>query len=616
MPLRPFRERLEDEAILFDGAMGTRLYEKGIFINRCFDELNLSEPELVKSIHTEYLEAGAEVLETNTFTANRVKLESHGFRSNLVEINYKGAKIARAVAGERAYVAGAIGPLGIRIEPWGPTSVDEAKEIFAEQAQSLLEGGVDLFVLETFSDINEIWQAIRAVRELTADIPIVAQMTLGEDGNSLFGTPPEVFGKRLEAWGADVIGVNCSVGPAIMLDAVERMAAVLDRPISAVPNAGLPREVDGRVMYLASPEYMASYVKRFIAAGARVVGGCCGTTPEHVRAIHDSLRGSAPVRRSPVTVTAAPSGIEMLPATPVARANKSRLARALDEGRFARVAEVRPARGLDQTNTLDGVRRLRDSGVEFIVVSEPARASARLSCQALAQIIEREGGLETVVHYSSRHRKLFDMQSDLLGAYALGLRNVLCETGDAPTLADGRAKISAGIDSIGLTNMVRRLNDGYDLGSSPIGAPTGWHLGVVANPTALDVDEEVRRFQWKVDAGAEFCVTRPVFEVKPLIDFLARIEHCRLPTIIGIRPMVSATHAEYLSNEVPGLSVPAQLVERMRRAGSTSDEEAMAEGVRIARELLTEVVDLGQGVIVACPSEHFEAAANVLAGCP
>ena len=364
-------------------------------------------------------------------------------------------------------------------------------------------------------------------------------------------------------------------------------------------------------MYLASPEYMASYARRFVDAGARIVGGCCGTTPTHIRALNQALRKKRPP--APVAHSAPPSTARA-DVTPVPRAEKSHLARALTEGRFPAVCEVTPPRGIDCGKVVDGVKRLRAQGFEYAVVAEPPRASARMSCQALAQLLERDAGVDTVVHYSCRDRRLLDMQSDLIGAHALGLRNLILETGVAPTLAlERRPRATSEVDSIGLTHLVRRLNEGVDLGLSPIGKPTAYHIGVVANPTAVDFEEELSRFEWKVDAGAEFCVTRPVFDAEQLRGFLKRIEHCRLPVLLGLRPLASYQAAEFLSNEVPGTQIPDKVLERMRTATGRSDEHAADEGVEVAAEILAEVRDLVQGVVVATPRDLYERAARVIA---
>jgi len=608
--VRDFKEALhEDRVYLFDGAMGTMLYSKGVYINRSFEELNLVEPRLVQEIHRAYVKSGAQILITNTFAANRVKLAARGLEEQIKEINYKGAKIAREAAGEDLYVAGDIGPLGIRIEPWGPTSVDEAKEAFKEQAEALLDGGVDLFVLETFSDLNEIHQAIRAVREL-CDLPIVAQMTVADDGNSSYGTSPEIFTKRLDEWGADVIGINCSVGPRVTLETIEKMVPVTRKKLSAQPNAGYPRNIDGRNIYLASPEYMAKYAKRFIQVGVKFVGGCCGTTPEHIKAIANEVKALSPSRK--ISVTMVPED-QRPQVQPIPRREKSSFARKICEGRFVASVEIVPPKGCDPSGVLQGVRLLKEAGIDAVNIPDGPRAMSRMGAIPLAAIIEREVGIEAIFHYCCRDRNLLGMQSDLLGAYALGLRNILIITGDPPKMGpypDATAVFD--VDSIGLTNMVRQMNQGMDIGGNPIGKPTGWHIGVGVNPGAIDLDREIKRFEWKVDAGAEFAVTQPVFDVEVLKKFLKRIEHCRIPVIAGIWPLTSLRNAEFMNNEVPGVSVPPPVMERMRKA--EGKEKAREEGLAIAREALMEVMELVQGVQISAPFGKVQYALDVVEG--
>jgi len=606
---RPFLEYLVDNIVVFDGAMGTELYNRGVFINRCFDEMNLSNPDLVKEVHRGYRKAGVDVLETNTFGANRLKLRSHGLEDRLEEINRAGARLAREVAGEDVYVAGSIGPLGIRIEPWGPTSEDEARETFREQAHSLLMGGVDLFSLETFSDLTELHQAILAVREVS-DRPLVAHVTLEEDGSSLYGTAPEVFTRMLDEWAADVIGVNCSVGPHVMLTAVERMVKVTSRPIAVQPNAGVPRNVEGRNIYLCSPEYMGTYAKRYIQSGAKVVGGCCGTTPEHLRAILKSVRMLRPAQRRveifvPSTVTHDVS--------PVPRAEKSRLSAKIAAGEFVTSVELNPPKGIDTTKVMTGARFLKEHGVDAVNIPDGARASARMGPMFLALMMEREIGIETILHYCCRDRNLLGMQADLLGAWASGLRNILIITGDPPKLGDyPDATAVFDVDAIGLTNMVTRLNHGLDLGGNVIGRPTGYHVGVGANPGAVDLEFELKRFQYKVEAGAEFAITQPVFDVAQLERFLERIERFRIPVIAGIWPLASLRNAEFMNNEVPGVHVPEEIMQRMRDAEAREEGASREEGIAVARETLLRVKDLVQGVQVSAPFGKVERALDVI----
>jgi homocysteine S-methyltransferase len=585
-----------------DGAMGTMLYSRGVYINRCYDELSLREPELVRDIHRAYLRAGAEVLETNSYGANRVKLTRYGLESEVRAINARAAELARGVAGERACVAGAVGPLGLRIEPYGPTSEAEAFDLFREQVEGLLEGGVDLLVLETFSDLQEIQQAVRAVRSL-CDLPVMAQMVIQEDGHTPLGTDAALFAQRLAELGCDVVGMNCSVGPAAMLDAVDRLVAVTDRPLSAQPNAGLPKEVDGRQIYMASPEYMATYAARLIRKGVRFVGGCCGTTPAHIKEITGAVRMLAPgaVRVS----LAAPEQESAQPARePLPLAARSNWGRKLATGQFLTTVEIVPPRGVDPEKMIEGVELLKRAGVDGVNVPDGPRAQSRMGVIATSLLIQQRVGIEPVVHYCCRDRNLLGMLSDLLGAQALGLRNLLLITGDPPKMGpypDATAVFD--IDSIGLTNLVSRLNRGLDPGGSAIGEPTSFVVGVGVNPGAPDLENELRRFYWKVEAGAEYAITQPVFDVRQLFEFLDRIERegIRIPIVAGIWPLVSARNAEFLANEVPGVVVPPEVLERMRRASALGKEEAVEEGIVVAQEMLAAALPRIQGVQVSAP---------------
>ena len=613
--LIPFLEALEERVLVCDGAMGTMLYAKGIFINKSFDALNVTQPDLVAEVHQEYVRAGADIVETNTFGANRIKLGTFGIADRLHAINEQGARIARHAAREQAYVAGAIGPLGIRIEPWGKTGTDEACEYFREQAQALADGGVDLFILETFRDLNEINAAIDAVRSVS-DLPIVAQMTTEEDGNTLDGTPPERFTPELERRGATVIGVNCAVGPAPMLDTIERMAASTRRKLSAQPNAGKPRDVEGRNLYLCSPEYMASYARRFILHNVRVVGGCCGTTPEHIRQMKTAVRGLAPAvvrAAAPAANAAKRTRVESaISSPPVARERKSRLAQALSDKRFVLAVELPPPRGFQTDAAIERARQLKARGIDVISIPDGQRAGARLSALSLAVLVEQQAGIETVLHYACRDRNLLGIQSDLLGAHAMGLRNVLLVTGDPGRVGDyPDATAVFDVDSIGLTNVVGRLNHGCDIGGQAIGAPTAFHAGVSVNPGASNLDQELRRFAYKVEAGAEYAITQPVFDIEQLNVFLKRIEHCRIPIVAGIWPLVSFRNAEFLHNEVPGVRVTPEIMERMRAASAISKEAGRDEGLKIARESLLEVRDVIQGVQVSAPFGNVKYALEV-----
>jgi homocysteine S-methyltransferase len=610
MSKRKFLEELERRVILFDGAMGTMLYERGVFINQCFDHINLTNPRLIKEIHTAYANAGADVLQTNTFGGNRFKLMKHGLDDSLEAINYQGAKLARDIAGEQLFVAGSIGPLGVKIEPWGKLSREEARAAFKEQAQALFNGGVDLFILETFSDLSEIEQAILAARAVSPDLPIIAEMTINEEGQSLYGTAAETFIFQLDKWGANVVGVNCSVGPPPMMDALEKMVHVTKKPIIIQPNAGNPREIEGRNIYLASPEFFGEYAMRFIKGGARLVGGCCGTTPEHIKMMEKSVRMLSPRQHNfkiqiPKEIAAA--------VKPIPTAQKSKLAAKIARGELVTSVEIVPPRGSDPSGVLAAVQKLKEFGVDAINVPDGPRAMCRMGAQQLSIIIEQRVGIETILHYCCRDRNLLGMQSDILGLYAVGLRNILIITGDPPKMGDyPDATAVFDVDSIGLTNMVNRMNHGIDLGGVKLDAPTGFHIGVGVNPGAIDLAHEIRRFEWKVDAGAEFAITQPVFDPQILLDFLPKIQHVRIPIMAGVWPLVSLRNAEFMNNEVPGAHVPDEYMERMRRAQEISKDEARAEGVRIAQEAVQKLRPHVQGFQVSAPFGKVEYAMQVL----
>ncbi|HEV8198208.1 MAG TPA: bifunctional homocysteine S-methyltransferase/methylenetetrahydrofolate reductase [Gemmatimonadales bacterium] len=603
------RELLNDgRTHVFDGAMGTMLYDRGIFLNVCYDDLNLRQPALVSEIHRAYVKAGAELLETNTFGATPRKLAQYGLSDDTERINRAAAELARAASGGRTAVVGAIGPLGVRIEPFGETSAAEASADFTRQVHGLLDGGVDGFILETFSDVDELRAAFEAIRRLT-DLPVIAQMTIGNDGRTHYGTEPSVFGPLLGAMGADVIGVNCSVGPQGILEAVEQLAPTITRPISAQPNAGLPRDVGDRKIYMASPEYMGNYARRIVEAGARFVGGCCGTTPEHIRAIAGYVHSVAP-RHVSGTVAAEPAAVGV---EPVPLAERSRYGAKLAAGEFITTVEIVPPKGVDPAPMFEQCRALKAAGVDAVNVPDGPRAQSRMGALLSGLMIEREVGLEAVVHYCCRDRNLLGMLSDLLGAAAAGLRNLLLVTGDPPKMGpypDATAVFD--IDAIGLTNLVARLNRGLDPGNNPLGTPTRFVIGVGVNPAAPDLDRELRRLHWKVEAGAEFAITQPVFDLAQLDVFLKRIESFHLPIVGGIWPLVSLRNAEFLANEVPGVTVPDEILSRMRRASERGREQGLAEGVAIAREMLSAVRDRLSGAQVSAPLGKVPVALDVL----
>ncbi len=614
--MQDFEQTLADSHVyILDGAMGTMLYARGFFINKCYDELNLNEPHAVAEVHREYINAGAEIIETNTYGANRIKLREFGLEEKLDEINRAGAEIARDAAGEHAWVAAAIGPLGIRIEPYGPTAFGEVRDYFREQASGLLQGGVDLFILESFSNVSEIEQAIAAIREVCS-LPIISQMTITGEGTTIYGDSPSSIARRLEKAGADVIGLNCSVGPDVMLDAVAELASSTGRKISCLPNAGLPREAQGRKIYMASPDYMGKYAKRLTQKGAKFIGGCCGTTPEHIKMMADAVRPLSPRRQLVVLERVRNIDIKEAGAPdPVPLEDRSDWGSKLARGEFVTTIEIVPPRGADPTKMLASVKKIRDAGVDAVNVPDGPRAQNKMGAIAVATLIRQKIGIEPVLHYCCRDRNLLGMHSDLLGCAALGINNLLLVTGDPPKMGpypDATAVFD--IDSIGLTNMVWLMNRGLDLGGNPFGQPTTFTIGVGVNPGHIDLEYELNRLHWKIEAGAEYAITQPVFDVKQLESFLERIEPLKLPIVAGIWPLLSYRNATFMNNEVPGVSVPDDVIERMRKANDKSKEHAYQEGVQIARETLEKVQSDVAGVQVSAPLGRVDLAVVVFGG--
>ena len=608
-----FRKKIQESIVVADGAMGTMLYGKGVFINRCFDELNLSAPQMVKDVHLGYIKAGAEVLETNTFGGNRVRLTAFGFGEKLKAINEAGVRLAREAAGEKAFVAGAMGPLGAPIEPLGPISFAEARGIFREQAEALVGAGVDLLILETFYELDELREAILAAREVAGpEMVIVAQVTVDDEGNLRDGTSTARFTESLNQWPVDVIGVNCSAGPKVVLETVEKMLHHTTKPLSAMPNAGLPKRVEGRNIYLSSPEYMAQYSRRFLQAGVRMVGGCCGTTPEHIKEICSEARSLQPVRRttmaaSTVVIEEGKPEIKRLPRVPAGQ--KSQLGEKLAAGKFVSFVEILPPRGIDASKEIAGAVLCRDSGIDCINVPDGPRASARLSAQVTCQLIQKQAEIEAVLHFCCRDRNILSIQSELLGAHTSGVRNLICITGDPPrmgTYPDATAVFD--VDAIGLTNIANNLNQGLDIGGNPMGSQTALLIGVGANPGATNMEEELRRFAWKVEAGAEYVVTQPVFDLDLLEAFLKRTAQYKLPIIAGIWPLTSYRNAEFMVNELR-VPVPERYMERMRKADSA--EKARSEGIQIAQEMTGRVRSMVQGVQLSAPFGRYEMAVQV-----
>ncbi|MBI4164483.1 MAG: bifunctional homocysteine S-methyltransferase/methylenetetrahydrofolate reductase [Acidobacteria bacterium] len=606
----PFLDKLGKRVVVCDGAMGTMLFAKGIELSRCFDELNLSAPQAVKEIHLAYVKAGAEMLETNTFGATRPRLEKFGLSARVRDFNLAGVRLAREVAGEDLYVAGSVGPLGLRLEPLGATSREEAREFFREQIAALVEGGVDLIVIETMSDLGEAQQALLAARE-ACSLPVVVQMTIQDDGSTPTGTLPEDFARQLDDWGADVIGINCSVGPAAVLGALERMATVTHRKLSAQPNAGLPRTIDGRNIYLSSPEYMASYTRRFIDAGVRLIGGCCGTTPEHIRAMKVAVRSLSPqLARGGVAIAAR----EVRALEPIAAAKRSRLAEKLEKKQFPVLVEIVPPKGSDPTREVEGAQYLHAEGIDAVNIPDGTGTTARMSSLTLAAILQQQVGIEVLLHYSSRDRNVLTMQSDFLGAYALGLRNLLALTRDSAQYSTIFESGVFEVDAIGLVNILNNLNRGLDVGANPLGTQTGFLVGVSLNPCAVEPEKELHRYQLKLEAGADFAVTQPVFDIEQLAAFLDRVKQAgagHIPVIASVWPLTSYRNAEFMNNEVPGVTVPPAIMERMRKADT--GDLARAEGLKIAQEILLTLRTLVQGVQIAAPFGRYAMAAEAAA---
>ncbi|MFT4112109.1 bifunctional homocysteine S-methyltransferase/methylenetetrahydrofolate reductase [Silvibacterium sp.] len=603
-----------DRTILCDGAMGTTLYARGVFINRCYDELNLSQPDLVRSIHEEYLQAGAEVIETNTFGANSFRLRRYGLEDQVFAINKAGAQIARQASvhhdGKHAakiFVAGSIGPLGVQLGAAGSASLEEARAAFAEQIRGLVAGGVDLLAIETIVAMNEAEQALLAAKEVAPELPILAMFTVDDHGNCLDGTPPEIVAARLTAWGADVIGCNCSTGPAAILTALQKLSAGTSLPLAAMPNAGMPRAIEGRSIYLSSPEYMASYARKFLKAGAQFIGGCCGTTPSHIRAMRAALR-AASAQKTGVQ----PSGkVEIVSdVRPAPLEQRSKVGRLIHDGTFVTMVEIVPPRGVDATRELDGAAMLAGHGIHAINVPDSPRASARMSAQSLCIQIQQRTGVEAVLHYTCRDRNLLGIQADLLGASSIGLKNILCLTGDPPKLGNyPDATAVFDVDAIGLAQIVRKLNHGLDIGDNPIGASANLTIAVAANPGVPDVENEIRRFAAKVEAGAEYAITQPVFDLRILESFLKRIEGFRIPVVAGIWPLTSLRNAEFMKNDLR-VHVPDSIMLRMQQA--PTPDHARAEGIKIAQEMLAAAIPLVQGVQVSAPFGRYPLAVEVM----
>jgi homocysteine S-methyltransferase len=602
-------KRLSEKPLIFDGAMGTMIYERGVFINSCYDELCLTNPSLISGIHEEYVAAGAEVVETNTFGANRIKLGAFGLAEKVADINRAAVRLARTAAGERAYVAGSVGPCTKSLEVLDSHQSSLASAAFVEQIDILCAEGVDCIILETFTKVEELLLALSAAEQ--KPVPLIASFTLGSDGLTAVGTPATSVVQTLDKLArVDAIGVNCGTGPAGALEILEKIIPLTQKPVIVMPNAGFPRQVDGRMLYLTSPEYFTEYAKRFVELGARGIGGCCGTTPAHIATMVRAIKGMSGIKKHRIikAVTQAAPDIKVVEPN-----KKSSFAARLLEGKEVTSIELLPPKSIDMSSLIKKARQCARAGIDAINIPDGPRASLRISPMIAALTILREAKIEPVLHYCCRDRNLIGMQADILGGYAAGIANFLIITGDPPKLGD--YPDAAGVfdvDSIGLTRMVSNLNKGVDLGGNEVNPPTGIFIGVGANPCAIDMDREVRRLQEKIEAGAEYVITQPVFDVKALFALIDKVRSFpkSIPIIAGVWPLTSYRNAEFMKNEVPGVVVPDFILERMR--AYTKKEDALAEGIAIAREMMEEIRAGVAGFQVSAPFGKVELALAVL----
>jgi methionine synthase / methylenetetrahydrofolate reductase(NADPH) len=608
----PFREAMRS-LLVFDGAMGSLLYERGVFVTQNFEQLNVTRPELVARIHEDYVTAGAQVIETNTFGANHFCLDRHGLGDQVRAYNVAGARLARKAAGEDVWVAGSIGPTGLVPGVASPAELDLVTATFADQAVALVEGGVDLFVLETFRHLEEIRIAIEAARRAAPELPIIASMTFSPGETVADGSTPEQVAATLREWGADVIGVNCGDGPQLALAIAERMRGA-GMPLCVQPNAGLPRTVDGRLLYMATPEYFDVFARRTVQLGATLIGGCCGTTPDHVHWMAKSGRMLGD-RHTEVVRPSAVRASEVVPVlAPIPLNERSDFAAKIAAGKFVVSVEVNPAPGLDPSKALEGAKMLLASGVDIVNVADAPRAMARMSNLAFCSLLLERYGIQPILHVCGRDRNLLGQMAHLLGAHAIGIRNLVIITGDPPKVGDyPEATAVYDLDAIGLLQMAANMNRGIDPAGKPLpGGQTSFLLASGLEPGAADLDKEIQRLERKKAAGAEIVMTQPIFQTDLLEEVLRRIAHLELPVLVGVLPLVSYKNAEFLHNEVPGMQIPEAIRERMRK--TPGGEAARKEGVKIAREMLFAVRDRVQGAYLMPPLGRYELALEVLDG--
>jgi homocysteine S-methyltransferase len=594
--------------LLGDGAMGTQLHARGVSFERSFDELNLTEPRIVEEIHRAYIAAGAELIETNTFGANRFKLARHGLEHKVREINLRAVKLAREareIAGEPTFLAGSVGPIGQQLAPIGRISLAQAQGAFKEQIEGLLEGGADLLVLETFTNLPELLAAVAAARE-TTDLPIVAQMTFAEDGLTLSAEEPSQVVQALERAGVDVIGVNCGVGPQVALQVLETMRPLTKLPLSGQPNAGLPARVEGRFFYFATPEYFGTYARQAADLGIAYIGGCCGTTPAHIAAMRAALK---PASHKPAAQHAPAQPAITIDLTPADQLPPTPFAQRLHDGAFAISVEIDPPRGLNPAKCIAGAQLIKDAGADAINIGDSPMARVRMNALSLAVMIQAQVGIDTLIHFTSRDKNLMALQAELIGAHALGIRNIIALTGDPPRIGDYPSATGVwDVDSIGLIKVLKRLNQGYDWLGTSIGKPAAFTIACAVNPTAEDLDQEIARFKQKIEAGAHVAMSQPLYERETLERFFEKSGPIPIPFLLGVLPLQSSRHAEFMHNEVPGIVVPKQLRDRMRKAG----ENGIAEGLQQSRQLLEETKDLVQGVYLMPSFGRYEVVAELV----
>lgn len=604
-----FRQRLKQGPILFDGGLGTEIYNRGVFINKCFEELNLTNQELISQIHSDYKNSGADVISTNTFGANYFKLEKHNLSDKLYEINYNGAKIAKQVAGDDIYVAGSVGPIDVQIEPLGKMSLNEAKLHYINQIKPLINGGIDLIIFETFIHRERLKIAVEAAKEI-CDLPIIAQLTIDDDGSTLTGASVEVTVREFEKLNVDVFGVNCTVGPQAMLLWLEEARKLTDRKISLAPNAGKPKNFDGRNIYLTSPEYLGEYTKHFIHSGANIIGGCCGTTPLHIakmRAMLDAIKPEVKRKKYTIKSKEFKSDFKVLETL-----KKSKVGYKLQNDKFITFVELLAPRGVIAEAEIEKSKELYYFGIDAINIPDGPRASSRMSAASLALQIQNKVGIDTVLHFVCRDRNVIGMQSDLMGYYALGLKNILAITGDPPKLGNyPDATAVFDVDSIGLVNIINRLNHAQDIAGNPIGSPTGYTIGVGANPGAIDLENEIKRLEWKIQAGAEYIVTQPIFDKNVFQNFIDRIQHLNTKVIAGLWPLTSIRNAEFMNNEVPGVEVPDVILEKMRR-WEGKKEESLKQGIEIAVEMYNDLKNNINGLQISAPFGNIETVKEII----